>query len=125
MFDSENAGEEFLKDSGLIARRSASQRQVLACFACRWHHTETAGETPVAYGYEVIKCSGILAGTLYPILARLEESGVVVSENEAINPAFEGRPGRRYYSPAQTDVGTEFKNALPVPEDCPLSEIES
>ncbi len=36
-------------------------------------------------------------GTIYPILARLEAAGWVVSDWEAIDPAEEGRPRRRLY----------------------------
>ncbi|MFB4319032.1 PadR family transcriptional regulator [Actinomadura sp. 21ATH] len=57
----------------------------------------TAGES---YGYEIAKrlaASGmgqIKGGTLYPVLNRLEEAGLVAAEFRAT----ERGPGRRYYS---------------------------
>ncbi len=49
------------------------------------------------YGLELSRVSGVSTGTLYPILARLEGSGWLVSCWEAIDPSLEGRPRRRLY----------------------------
>jgi PadR family transcriptional regulator PadR len=49
------------------------------------------------YGLEIAKAAGLATGTLYPILARLERLGWVTSDWEAVDPAAEGRPRRRYY----------------------------
>jgi PadR family transcriptional regulator, regulatory protein PadR len=49
------------------------------------------------YGLELSKRAGFKPGTIYPILARLEEAGWVTSAWEDIDPAIEGRPLRRYY----------------------------
>lgn len=49
------------------------------------------------YGLEIGKSAGLKSGTLYPILARLEAAGWVVSEWEQIDPSVEGRRPRRYY----------------------------
>ncbi|MFI5013427.1 MAG: PadR family transcriptional regulator [Hyphomicrobiales bacterium] len=38
------------------------------------------------------------SGTLYPLLARLEQAGWLASEWEEIDPSEAGRPRRRYYS---------------------------
>lgn len=50
------------------------------------------------YGFELIDGSGLLAGTVYPILRRLEDAGCIDGawERVAISRA-EGRPPRRYY----------------------------
>src|SRR5688572_16118456 len=64
----------------------------------------TAGES---YGYEIAKrlaASGlgqIKGGTLYPVLNRLEEAGLVAAEFRAA----ERGPGRRYYR--LTDSGRD------------------
>lgn len=64
----------------------------------------TAGES---YGYEIAKrlaASGlgqIKGGTLYPVLNRLEEAGLVAAEFRAA----ERGPGRRYYR--LTDTGRD------------------
>jgi PadR family transcriptional regulator PadR len=50
-----------------------------------------------SYGLELMKASSLPSGSLYPVLARLERAGLVVSWREQIDPAAEGRPARRYY----------------------------
>jgi DNA-binding PadR family transcriptional regulator len=48
------------------------------------------------YGFEIIDATGLGAGTVYPILRRLEEAGLVRSAWEAARTAVD-RPPRRYY----------------------------
>jgi DNA-binding PadR family transcriptional regulator len=50
------------------------------------------------YGLEIIRDAGLKGGTLYPILARLEDAEWVTSEWESMDPAAEGRRPRRYYT---------------------------
>ncbi len=54
-------------------------------------------EDPAAsrYGYDLMKAAKLPSGTLYPMLARLQEQGLVTSEWET--PAEEGQRPRRYY----------------------------
>jgi DNA-binding PadR family transcriptional regulator len=49
------------------------------------------------YGLEMCELAGLPSGTTYPILARLEQAGWLVSEWETINPEEARRPRRRYY----------------------------
>lgn len=49
------------------------------------------------YGLELIKQTGVQAGTLYPILIRLEGNGWLESHWEHIDPVAAGRRPRRYY----------------------------
>ena len=49
------------------------------------------------YGLELAEETGLLPGTAYPILMRLEKEGWVTSRWEDISPEAEGRPRRRYY----------------------------
>jgi PadR family transcriptional regulator len=49
------------------------------------------------YGLELSRATGLAAGTLYPILARLERAGWLMSEWEESDPKADGRPRRRYY----------------------------
>lgn len=53
----------------------------------------------VAYGFDILDATGLESGTVYPILSRLETSGLLRStwENETRAHA-EGRPARRYYT---------------------------
>jgi PadR family transcriptional regulator, regulatory protein PadR len=50
-----------------------------------------------AYGLEVVRASGVPAGTAYAILRRLEDEGLLDGRWEQITPQDEGRPPRRYY----------------------------
>jgi PadR family transcriptional regulator, regulatory protein PadR len=70
--------------------RSTSQTQaVLVAFL--------SNPSSERYGLEIVKETGLMGGTVYPILARLEQRGWVESRWEDINPAVEGRRQRRYY----------------------------
>ena len=48
-------------------------------------------------GADISKATGIGSGTLYPLLARLQQAEWLKSEWENINPSEEGRPRRRLY----------------------------
>lgn len=50
------------------------------------------------YGLELAKMTGLKSGTLYPILARLEDHALISSAWEEIDPAAVKRPRRRYYT---------------------------
>lgn len=49
------------------------------------------------YGLEIAERTGLLPGTTYPILVRLQQSGWVRDRWEEIDPHDEQRPRRRYY----------------------------
>jgi DNA-binding PadR family transcriptional regulator len=49
------------------------------------------------YGYDLMKAAKIASGTLYPMLARLQDEGLVNSAWEAPRPDADGRPPRKYY----------------------------
>lgn len=49
------------------------------------------------YGLEIARQSGLASGTIYPILARLEDDGWLESGWEDIDESREGRRKRRYY----------------------------
>ncbi len=49
------------------------------------------------YGLQVANETGLRSGTLYPILARLEDAGWVESQWEKIDESAAGRRARRYY----------------------------
>jgi DNA-binding PadR family transcriptional regulator len=56
-----------------------------------------AGGAEPLYGLELMDQTGLKSGTLYPVLARLEEAGWVTSSWEDTDPRDAGRPRRRYY----------------------------
>lgn len=58
------------------------------------------------YGLEISKESGLPTGSIYPILARMEVSGLVSSAWEDIDEAAAKRRRRRYYR--LTSDGLEF-----------------
>jgi DNA-binding PadR family transcriptional regulator len=49
------------------------------------------------YGLELMRATGLPSGTMYPILARLQEAGWLQADWEDIDPVVAGRPARRYY----------------------------
>ena len=64
-------------------------------------------EDPVAehYGLAIAKRAELPTGSVYPILARLERAGWVMSDWEDIDERVEGRRRRRYYK--LTSAGAE------------------
>lgn len=49
------------------------------------------------YGLGIAKAARLPTGTIYPILARLEQTGWVTSNWELADPVAVGRPRRRFY----------------------------
>ena len=49
------------------------------------------------YGLELSKATGLKAGTIYPMLARLEEATWIEGSWEDLEDGGLGRPPRRYY----------------------------
>lgn len=49
------------------------------------------------YGYDLMKAAKLPSGTLYPMLARLQQEGLVDSAWEDQRPDAGGRPPRKYY----------------------------
>jgi PadR family transcriptional regulator PadR len=56
------------------------------------------------YGLEISEQTGLLGGTVYPILLRLEKEGLLTSRWEGVDPRTEKRPARRYYRLSDTDA---------------------
>jgi DNA-binding PadR family transcriptional regulator len=51
-----------------------------------------------SHGFDLIDATGLASGTVYPILRRLEEEGLVTGRWESVSIARdEQRPPRRYY----------------------------
>lgn len=72
-------------------------------------HALLADPNTELYGLEIAERTGLLPGTTYPILLRLQEAGWVVGRWEAIDPHDEHRPRRRYYH--LTEDGAEAARA--------------
>ena len=54
------------------------------------------------YGFDIMDCTGLPSGTVYPALRRLEDAGFVVSRWEGGASALrDQRPARKYYEIAQ------------------------
>lgn len=56
------------------------------------------------HGYDLMQRAHLKSGSLYPILARLEQHGLVTSTWENIDPKAAGRPARREYRLTPTGV---------------------
>ncbi|HTZ29627.1 MAG TPA: PadR family transcriptional regulator [Streptosporangiaceae bacterium] len=57
----------------------------------------TADPSAQHYGYDLMKAAKLPSGTLYPMLARLQQDGLVESEWEVQREEAGGRPPRKYY----------------------------
>jgi DNA-binding PadR family transcriptional regulator len=63
------------------------------------------------HGYDLMKETGLLSGTLYPLLMRMTEQGLV--EAEWREPTQPGRPARHAYR--LTTSGVAFAQAAATP----------
>lgn len=60
------------------------------------------------HGYEIMQLTGVGPGTLYPMLARLEDQGILASQWQEAK--LEGRPPRHIYS--LTEAGRVLAKSL-------------
>jgi DNA-binding PadR family transcriptional regulator len=59
------------------------------------------------YGFDILEATGLPSGTVYPILRRLEDAGLLRSRWEDVRAAREEqRPPRRYYQLTGTGADT-------------------
>ena len=65
------------------------------------------------YGYELGRQVGVKAGSLYPILVRLADRGLLESRWEEAFPGISGRPPRHLYR--LTSAGADMAIALRTP----------
>lgn len=117
----EHSAEEFLYGEGLISRRSVQRRALLDCIGCRWLKAAESGEETRFHGQELVRCTLVKSGVVYPILNHLAAVGAVVRESEDVSISL-GRPARVYYYPADSKLGEAFWNELQVPDECPLEQ---
>jgi DNA-binding PadR family transcriptional regulator len=59
--------------------------------------------TEPRYGLEIVRRTGMLPGTLYPIVVRLEAARWIVTSWEELDPKKAGRPLRKFIQ--QTELG--------------------
>ena len=71
------------------------------------------------HGYDLMKETGLLSGTLYPLLMRMTEQGLV--EAEWREPAQLGRPARHVYR--LTGTGLALARDMAKPNSSPSSRI--
>jgi len=64
------------------------------------------------HGYDLMKETGLLSGTLYPLLMRMTDQGLV--EAEWREPAQPGRPARHAYR--LTAAGVAFARIAAAPD---------
>lgn len=62
------------------------------------------------YGRDIMKRARIFSGTLYPLLIKFEQQGLLTSAWEQIDPSVEGRPARRLYR--MTPLGEQVTRAV-------------
>lgn len=72
-----------------LARMTHQVKLVLAAL------DQAGGEA--LYGQQILRATGIQAGTLFPIMTRLRDHGYVHVRQERGSKSFLGRPLRNYY----------------------------
>jgi DNA-binding PadR family transcriptional regulator len=75
------------------------------------------GSTRGIAGSDIWKETGMLSGSLYPILARLEKAGWLESWWEDIDPKEAGRPRKRLYrltGAGQREAMAAFSEIMPL-----------
>jgi PadR family transcriptional regulator PadR len=65
------------------------------------------------HGYDLMKATGLLSGTLYPLLMRMTEQGLV--EAQWLEPAQTGRPARHVYRFTAKGAATAREALVPKP----------
>ena len=73
-----------------MARNRRPSKQMLALLEALSMHAPNW-----CHGYDLMKQAGLLSGTLYPLLMRMTDQGLV--EAEWREPARPGRPARHVY----------------------------
>jgi DNA-binding PadR family transcriptional regulator len=73
-----------------MARNRAPSRQTVNLLSVLLSHPQEW-----RHGYDLAKAAGLSSGTLYPLLIRLHERGLLEARWEA--PAQPGRPARHVY----------------------------
>ena len=82
--------------------------EALSAHSQQWRH-----------GYDLMKETGLLSGTLYPLLMRMADQGLIEAEwREPVQP---GRPARHVYR--LTASGVVFAQAATQPSPSPSSKI--
>jgi DNA-binding PadR family transcriptional regulator len=67
------------------------------------------------YGFDIMERTGLPSGTVYPILRRLEEAGLIVARWEPEAAQQLRRPQRRYYKLSRAGERALLKAALRYP----------
>jgi DNA-binding PadR family transcriptional regulator len=65
------------------------------------------------HGYDLMKTTGLLSGTLYPLLMRMTEQGLV--EAQWLEPVQSGRPARHAYRLTTKGAATAREALIPRP----------
>ncbi len=76
--------------------------------------------TAPRYGFDLMRTTKLPSGTLCPILARLQRSGLVTSNSEVIDPAAEGRPPRKFYKLTADGLRTGTRELAALSEELRL-----
>ena len=87
-----------------MPRSPNSSPQTLAVLAELWAQPQAW-----RYGYDISKSTGLKSGTLYPLLIRLSDQGLLEAEwRAAVQP---GRPPRHAYRLTATGVALASRSA--------------
>lgn len=79
----------------------------------------SAGQQEWRHGYDLMKETGLSSGTLYPLLMRMTDQGLV--ESEWREPAQPGRPARHAYR--LTAAGFALAREAPVARELVVARV--
>ena len=96
-----------------MVRNRKPSRQMLLLL-----HALSARGREWCHGYDLMKETGLLSGTLYPLLMRMADQGLI--EAEWREPAQIGRPARHVYR--LTTAGAAFAQAAAQPDAVPSAK---
>jgi PadR family transcriptional regulator, regulatory protein PadR len=71
------------------------------------------------YGYDLMRQTGLASGTLYPMLMRLCDHGML--EAQWVPSPHDGRPPRHAYR--LTAAGIEFARSVPQPDELRAGQL--
>ncbi|AOW25285.1 transcriptional regulator [Sphingomonas melonis TY] len=91
-----------------MTRDRRPSKQMLALLG-----TLSAAPSEWRHGYELMKEAGLLSGTLYPLLMRMSDQGLV--EAEWRQPAQPGRPARHVYRLTATGLALAQASEMTAP----------
>ena len=119
-----NPAFDYLLEQGLLERSTPAMRAVIGCISCRWLTRLYDSTYPATYGGEIMACTGLPSGTVYPMLQKFVDREITVPILEEGTPTELGRKPRVFYVPSESAIGEGFLSKIQPPGTCGLEELK-